>query len=156
MLALSILSIVAPWGASSSPGAALVALLFTGVIVLCVSVGIVTASDITLEDEGIRLRLFGLWHWLVPWHALREMTIRAVDEFPMYGSRWELRKRKIARVFFAIHVPGLTFLHLLTGLFYGLGVYPVFLITPDHRRHEALLERLREAAIQQGCDPERL
>jgi hypothetical protein len=150
-----ILSITDPSGRSQSPALALTAMFFTWVFLLYLSESIVTLSDIALEDEGIRLQLLGSRSLLVPWQALREMTIKEVGAFPIYDRR-RLLQRQQARVFIAIHVPGLTFLHLFTGLYYGLGFYPVFVVTPDHERYEILIERLKQAAIEQGCDPERL
>ena len=58
---------------------------------------------------------------------------------------------------YGIHVPGLTFLHALAGFIgYSTRRYPVFFVTIYHDRYELLLEKLRQAAIEQGCNLERL
>jgi len=124
---------------------------------LYVSHTLITLSDIMLEDTGIRLRIVGPWSVLVPWQALGEMTIKEVRCIPPYEPRRRgLLRRSEKRTLYAVHVPGLTIWHTLTGLCYGLGFCPVFIITPAHERYEALLERLKQAAIEQGADPERL
>lgn len=152
-----ILSIVFPSDRSPIPVVALTAICYTWLFVLGLSQGIVTFSDIVLENEGIRLKLPGSWSRLVPWQALREMTIKPVGAFLPYKPAVAILfwGRKASTIY-AVHVPGLTVLHLFTGLYYGMGFRPVFVITQDHERYDVLLERLKQAAIQQGCDPARL
>jgi hypothetical protein len=49
---------------------------------------------------------------------------------------------------FAIHVPGLTFLHAVTAFAYLRKRSRVFIVTPVHDQHERLLEMLREGMSQ--------
>lgn len=114
---------------------------------------IVLFSDITLEEQGIRLRLLGAWSLLIPWESLHDMTIseiRAPDPNGRGRAFWKPRRYKNLHV---VNVPGLTLLHRLAGAYYRLG-YSIFIITPYHHKYELLLQRLRQAAIEQGCDPE--
>jgi hypothetical protein len=114
---------------------------------------IVLFSDITLEERGIRLHLLGPRSLLIPWEALRDATmskIRAPDPDGRGRAFWQPRSYI---ELYVVNVPGLTFLHRLAGRHYRIG-YPVFIVTPYHHRYETLLQRLRQAAIEQGCNPE--
>jgi hypothetical protein len=148
-----ILSIIVPSSGASKIGVLLAAIFTICMTSVAFSQGVTTLSDVGLEEGGVRLQLFGPWSTLVPWQALREMTIEEVGDFLIYEPVWLRRK---AGVIFAVHVPGLTVLHLITGLYYGMGFCPIFLITPAHERYELLIERLKQAAIREGCESQRL
>lgn len=135
----------------------LMAIAILAILTYRVSVGaaanIVLFSDITLEEQGIRLHLLGPRSQLIPWESLRDATIskiRAPDPDGRGRAFWQPR-RYIE--LYVVNVPGLTFLHRLAGTYYRVG-YPVFIVTPYHHRYELLIQRLRQAAIEQGCDPE--
>lgn len=134
-------------------GVTLSFLVFTYSAFFAANAGIVTLADIVLESKGIRLCLLGPWSTLIPWESLQEMSIVKVNVFPLYEGGGLLRKRK---TFFAIHIPGLTLSYMFVSFYYRLGPRPVFLITPEHERYRLLVEQLRQAALEQGCDPERL
>jgi hypothetical protein len=115
-----------------------------------ISAYIVMLSDIIIEDDGIRLHYLGSWSVKVPWESLGEAEIFRIKLHDPFA------RPTIAFTYmslFAVHVPELPLLHKLVGLRCRLGLFPIFFVTPYHDRHELLIARLRQAAIEQGCDP---
>jgi hypothetical protein len=118
---------------------------------------IVLSSDIALEEGGFRLFILGAWSVFIPLDALRDMSMYKTMYFDLHNLEELPRLGPPPQDdLFAFHVPGLTLLHKLAGFSFGLGFLPVFAVTPYHYEYERLLEKLRQAAIEQGCDPARL
>ncbi|HEC22888.1 MAG TPA: hypothetical protein ENI95_08225 [Chloroflexi bacterium] len=104
----------------------------------------VTSSDIALSDAGVHLSLTKRRSRLIPWEAIGDDAVREVRPRPMFRPlRQDVRA-------FAVHAPGLPLLHRLTGLYYGVGFKPVFIVHSDHDRYQVLIERLM---LRRGSAP---
>ncbi len=112
--------------------------LIYGIPLTC-SAGIVTTSDITVEEEGIRLYLFDSKIFFISWEQLRQAEFKKTRISLLYKP-WPKHQTTV----FPIYMPDLPIIYKITGLYYKLGYTPVFVITTDHDGHELLLDRIRQ------------
>jgi hypothetical protein len=113
------------------------AVLMIGWVAISASATFVTSADIELSEAGITLRPVRWWPVFVPWGAMQNATLRTIQTPLPYRRLGEDEWLLIVRV------PGLTPVHRLAALYYGLGIFPMFVVTPDHEQHETLIARLR-------------
>ena len=131
---------------------AVVALLaLCGVVLL--SLGLVffplTQPDIVLSPAGIRLQKIGRWGVLIPWEALRGMTITEFTDVPLYDQPWGLMPVWRMRTHYVVYIPGLKRSPLFDFLFRRPWARPAFVVTSDHEGYKLLLKQLTQAAIWQ-------
>jgi hypothetical protein len=114
--------------------AALPLLFFAAVPLMA---GLVATADIAVEVEGIRLHAFGPWRVFIPWEAMKHSSVWQTRP-PAHLRLMTLRRWEQVN---AIYIPGLDSLAPV-GMYFGLGRTPVFIITPEHERHERLMQRI--------------
>lgn len=98
----------------------------------------ITSADIETGKDGLYIYLREGKPTVIRWEDLRATKISKMQPpllFPM--------KRNSEA--YAIHAPTLGFLYRLTGIEYGQGWKPVFIVTTAHESHQKLLEQLQQA-----------
>jgi hypothetical protein len=103
----------------------------------------ITSADMRVDQDGIRLALFGTSETLIGWDALNGAKIETQKHPPLL---FPLKKGAEAYV---IHVPSLGLLFRLTGIEYFQGTRPVFVVTSNHARYEMLLDQIRQKSGSQ-------
>jgi hypothetical protein len=98
---------------------------------------LVTSADIEVGREGLYLYLWQQHKVHIPWEALKQASVKKT-QMPLL---FPLPRTAEAH---CIHVPTLGFLHRLTGIEYGQGTRPLFVVTSAHENYEKLLEAIRE------------
>ncbi|GAB4482047.1 MAG: hypothetical protein Kow00124_30440 [Anaerolineae bacterium] len=119
---------------------ALAVLYFLARSLLSAAATFVASADIEVDNEGVLLYVFGRRGRRIPWERIREGAIRRVRLRSTFRPDREGERAHI------VLVPGLPPIYALAGAYYRTGFVPVFVVTPDHDRHEALLARLAERA----------
>jgi hypothetical protein len=97
----------------------------------------ITSADFETGSDGVYLYLRPGSPTLIRWEDLRGTQVSKMQPpllFPM--------KRNSEA--FAIHVPTLGFLYRLTGIEYGQGWKPVFVVTSAHENHMKLIEQIQQ------------
>lgn len=98
----------------------------------------VSSADLAVDDRGVRVMLVEGAERLVPWADLDAQQIRLAPYRPL------LRLVQPGEVVHTVPAASLGLLYRIAGLAYGAGFRPVFVVTPDHDRHDELLARIRD------------
>jgi hypothetical protein len=99
----------------------------------------VTSADIETGQEGIHLYIHAGKPVDITWDTVKGAKISKTDMpvlFPL----------KPGAEAFTVRVPSLGFLFRLTGLEFGQGLNPVFVVTTAHENYARLLAQLRDDA----------
>ncbi len=119
---------------------ALAVLYFLARSLLSAAATFVASADIEVDDAGVVLYVFGGRGRRIPWGRIEAGAIRRVR------LRSTFRPDREGERAYIVLVPGLPLIYALAGAYYRTGFMPVFVVTPDHEHHEALLARLAERA----------
>lgn len=97
----------------------------------------IASADIETGENGIHLYVRSDNPITIGWDATKGTEIRKVDMPVMFPL-------KMGTVAYTVQVPTLGFLFRLTGLEFGQGLKPVFVVTTAHDHYERLLDQLRD------------
>jgi hypothetical protein len=97
----------------------------------------IASADIETGEGGINLYIRSGSPVNISWDATKGAQIRKVDMPVMFPLEKGVKA-------YTVRVPGLGFLYRLTGLEFGDGLNPVFVVTSAHDHYDRLLDQLRD------------
>ena len=106
-------------------------------------------ADIALSPTGVRLQAIRSLEVVIPWEALRGMTITEFTDVSTYEYLWGLMWVRRTRTDYIVHVHGADLPRLLSSPFRKRRGRASFVVTSDHEEYKLLLKQLTQAAIWQ-------
>lgn len=119
-----------------------------GWVILSASTAFVTSTDYLVNESGIILKITSWWLIPLTWADIAEGQFNTSRTYLPYRSLEAEEK------LYVVTIPALPLVHRLAALYYGFGVEPMLIITPDHSGQEELAERLRAVLPEDTAPPD--